>query len=133
MRRKLSVPGRRVLGQHRQRSAQLWPCGGHVGFPVPGAPEGTGLRGKAACHAGAIHIQKRLQLDQMRRFFLDLGLPDQRPGGELGARERVLAAHEIQVARPQQPVIGILVEHGQNMQGQRATLPGCAGLQVRAA
>ncbi len=57
--------------------------------------------------------ERRVELRQMRVVGLRIDLPDERPARPLRADERILAAHEVRVARPQQPVVVGLREEGE--------------------
>jgi hypothetical protein len=55
-------------------------------------------------------VQPGRQLGVVRAVVLRVDLPDQGPAGPQGAHQRVLAAHEVEVAGPQQPVVGPLIQ-----------------------
>jgi PmbA protein len=72
-------------------------------------------------------VEEGVDFRPVRAFFLPVGLPDQRLAGPLSTHEGVLAAHEIEVAGPQQAVITIDVHHGQDLNGQGAERQAVAG------
>ena len=55
-------------------------------------------------------VEPGVELHVMRVVVLRIDLPDQRRAGPEGAHQRVLAAHEVQVAGPEQMVEIGLVE-----------------------
>lgn len=79
---------------------------------------------KAASHRGVLReilkvaCQKCVQFDEMSTFRLRVNLPDERSLGPLGADERVLPAHEIHIARPQEAVVSRLRKKWQDMHRQ---------------
>ena len=70
--------------------------------------------------------EEGLDLGDMRAVVLHVRLPDERPAGPLRAHPGILAAHEVDVARPQQAVVVVLRQPGQGVLAQRAPAKACA-------
>ena len=78
-----------------------------------------------------------IELLMMHGIGLRVDLPDEGTSRPLRAHEGVLAAHEVEIARPEQPIVAILIREGEYMDIQttapdmracfwsRATQPGC--------
>ncbi|MNU06994.1 hypothetical protein D3C72_2523910 [compost metagenome] len=56
----------------------------------------------------------------MGALLLLVDVPEQRPTGPLRADERILAAHGIEIAAPEQPVVILLTDKRQHLDGQVA-------------
>lgn len=52
-----------------------------------------------------IELQKCVELGQMGVVFLLIDVPEHRSRGPLGANERIFAAHHVEIAAPQQPIV----------------------------
>jgi hypothetical protein len=69
---------------------------------------------KAAQRGGRLQpVEKGTQLGVVRVVFgLRVDVPHQRRAGPQRAHQRILAAHEVHIARPQQFVVGALRQMG---------------------
>ena len=92
---------------------------------VPGARDS----GRSAAAAPAAAVQKGLELGAVGAVVLRVDLPDERPAGPQRAHQRVLAAHEVEVAGPQQVVEVGLASAGQGDGTRRPR--GSAGRAAR--
>ena len=103
--------GRPSLGMPRERCAdrdEACPRRPNVPVAVPGPPEGRERRCRIGCERSAIAAQERVELQPVRVLRLRIDMPDEWSGRPLAAHERVLAANEVDLAAPQQPVVVVL-------------------------
>ena len=87
-----------------------------------GVPLPTGRAHRGGCgqgQAGQRERQERIELGEVCRIRLRVDLPHEGPPGPDRAHQRILAAHEVEIARPQQVVIVELAEPRQRLRAQR--------------
>ncbi|MNF91351.1 hypothetical protein D3C84_739500 [compost metagenome] len=70
-----------------------------------------------------VQVEKRLEFFPVGVFFLHIDMPEQRPCRPLRTDERIFATHRVEIAAPEQPVVIVLADEGQDLHGQR-TAPG---------
>ena len=123
----LSLCGqRRPVGRPRRGGSRT------VAFR-PGVPERLDRLEGCRVEAGAIARQELVQLDAVGVVRLRIDVPDERSSRPLRANERILAADEVEIALPQQAVVGVLVDERNRGHRQRAVGDGLAGLRNVAA
>src|SRR5438132_14206822 len=94
----------------RKRRAKSGPGeSGSIGLTaVESEPESVhGLR-SLCIKSDFIAAKELLQLNAVCIVGLRVNVPDERPRGPLRSHERIFAAHDIDIAVPQQPVIAVL-------------------------
>ena len=109
-------------------------------FPVPGLqtpavpcmPECTNSSTCSFRQFVTINIEESVQLDQVSVFLLRIDVPDHGLCCPLGTNKRILTAHEVEVASPEQGVVKALFHKGNNAKFKRPALYNIANLERRA-
>ncbi|MCY1224902.1 hypothetical protein D9M72_370790 [compost metagenome] len=66
----------------------------------------------------------------MGALLLLVDVPEQRPPGPLGTDEGILAAHCVEIAAPENPVVVILADERQDLDRQVSTTQACTHAQL---
>ena len=92
-----------------------------IGIAVPRPHEPPdGARGRPVRGSPCSGRGRRSSLREVRRFRLRVDVPGERSRRPLRADDRILAAHEVDVAGPQQPVVVVLADERNRVQAQPA-------------
>ncbi len=100
--------------RRRDRSAQA----------VPGGEQAAHARRQPGRRLGQEQVEEGLDLRPMRAVLLHIGLPDEGRARPEGPDQRILAAHEVEVAGPEQAVEVDLRERRQRDRAQPAASAG---------
>ncbi|MNF73570.1 hypothetical protein D3C85_936940 [compost metagenome] len=95
---------------------------------VEGMVEGAQPLGGLGRQVGQIVVEKVVQLGQVGEIFLGVDVPQEGPRRPLGTYEGVLAAHQVEIAAPQQPIVTGLIRHRQQLDGELARMQQIPGL-----
>jgi hypothetical protein len=96
---------------------------------VPRRPESTQGRRSPGIQTTAQSDHEGLELVHVCVLGLTIDVPYERSSGPLCADERILAANEVQIARPEQAVIAILCRKRQHLRNQPPPLENGSGVQ----
>ncbi|MNE77052.1 hypothetical protein D3C80_1733350 [compost metagenome] len=97
------------------------PVVGHFLTGVPRPPETADRLPCRRRQALRVQLKKGFELIQVNVFLLLIDMPQQRAPCPLGADKGIFAAHGIEIATPEQPVILVLPDEGQHLHGQGVT------------
>ncbi|MNF73545.1 hypothetical protein D3C84_555480 [compost metagenome] len=106
-------------------SAELRPLGpefAHILPMVEGMIEGAQPLAVIGGQGLQIVVEEVRQLDEVGLLFLLIDVPQEGPCRPLGSHEGVFAAHQVEIAAPQQPIVARLARHRQQLDGKLARL-----------
>ena len=130
---------RPTVGMAVERGASLQkldPCAvdrSGIRGAVPRSPEPAGPRGGAGVEALGVAIEERVELRPVRALGLRIDVPCAGAPRPLRPDERVLAADEVDGARPEQPVVDVLGDERDRIKRQAAPMQRVAGVRHVAA